>query len=210
MEYFFSTIEHVKVWHAVIPLGLVVVFFFSIVQWLTNRDFEHVNVYVFLFTRHDYESSFDKVELELIAEGVPLKEVLRSNYVLFMKVLLLSLRSTAENPILKLGSSTYSILAPVRGKVLAECKEAVFARAAGLPFKETSYYMAALNDTISPNRRTKKIRVLLMQKRDVDNFQEYLDRPPKNPKNLQLATKFQLAYKADSQDFLDIDVTSTS
>ena len=184
-------------------------FSFGIFLFVTRRKFGHININVAVFTSGDNGSSTNKLRYKSNETNVPLREVLQNKY-LFWYVVWRSLYASLEYPVLKLGSHSYSILSPLRGRAARPAAGMEFKRLAGTAFIETSYMLCIVYDRAEDpgDKRSRILRAILVRKDILKDFKQYEENPPGNTNNWILMKKIQQAYADKSGSFIQVDITT--
>lgn len=174
---------------------------------VTRRRFGFVNINVAIFTKRDYKSTSNKLLYRTIDGTVPLQKILRNRF-LFWYVIWSSLKASLPEPVLQLESYTYRILSLVRSHITARFAGMELKRFAGMPFVLTPCKLCIVYDRSEDRKdeRTRILRVMIIPTEILENFDDYLRRPPGNSLNWELMLQIYEAYINDEGSFIDIDI----
>ena len=197
----------IRVATAVVITMVVLVwrFSFDIWQFFTRRDFGNVNVYLVYFTRNDIGSDENTVEFEGLESKIPLREICRNRY-LFWVIIWRSLKVTPEQPVLNFGKKSRNVLRPVLGRISRTWTGMLFKRAGGMSFKKLDCKLALVYD-LSEESRSFVIKVIVIQDRDINDFDIHLKSRPMNSNNLKLVKRIVESYREKTGSFIDVRIT---
>jgi len=194
-----------------IVVGSIVALFFillyfslDIILYLCKKNFGTINVYLVRFTKK--EGGPHSLQLRQLKYRIPLGPTLRNRF-LFWKLIWFSLKSSPRDPVLRLGRRPHALLTPIRGVVLGICANNEIKRSAGWKYKELSCQLALVYDR-SEDKMTHTIKAIIMEKEDLDVFDEYLKDPPNTESSFGLVCHIAQAYKERPQDLLRVVLTA--
>lgn len=182
-------------------------FFVDILQYVTRRDFKHIELQVVHFTRHDNAKKSNTIRFNTV-DHMKLRPVLDNRF-LYWALLWHAFCATKERPVLDLGRKGYAILSNIRREHMRRTANSEYKRAAGLPFVEPTFKMCIVYD-LSEDKSHYVLRGTLMQVRDVAGFEQYMAKKhrPMNTQNYELAEKIWRAHSEGKGSFIDVRVTA--
>lgn len=184
----------------------------DIFMYLTNKTFDDVTTYQFHFTRNDTDSSKnDKTQhdqagalhMRCIKESRPLKSIIRNKF-LFYFIIYRAYKSSEDYPVLSLGKYAPAIKRYIRKYVVPIWSSAQIKRDAGLSYVEQKMQVCLIYDRDGDGNRFHTIKIVLIKNEDLENFQRYIDKPPRTAKNFGLLKKIWQAYELDTSNFFHV------
>jgi hypothetical protein len=173
-------------------------------QIFTKKDFSNVHMYLVHFTRNDHKSSTNTIHLNQIDYKVSLRDIYKSR-LLAWRVIYTSRKATPTHRVLDFKQSAHMFLAPIRGWILRSRMDSELRRAAGFPFKRIHYQVVMIYDQ-SDDQKNYVVKILLITQKDLDNFREYLEDPPRASNNLALMQEIVNAYEQKTGSFLPMRI----